>query len=64
MPIASEGAEVAGPVPGRNYDITPDGKQFLVVVPASSTQSEPRQTQQINVVLNWFEELKQRVPVH
>jgi len=48
----------------RNYDITPDGKQFLVVLLASA-QGEaslrlPRA--QINVVLNWHEELKQRVP--
>jgi len=48
----------------RNYDITPDGKQFLVVLLASA-QGEanlrlPRA--QINVVVNWFEELKQRVP--
>ena len=50
----------------RNYDITPDGKQFLAVVLASA-QGEtnlrlPRA--QLNVVLNWFEELKQRVPQH
>ena len=48
----------------RNYDITPDGKQFLMVLLASA-QGEvslrlPRA--QINVVLNWYEELKQRVP--
>src|SRR5262249_6973248 len=42
----------------RSYDITPDGKQFLVVLPASQagTNSQPLQ---INVVLNWLEELKQ-----
>ena len=53
------------PVPGqRNYDVTPDGKQFLVVLPASTPQSDSTRTpaQQINVVLNWFEELKTRVP--
>ena len=47
----------------RNYDITPDGKQFLVVLPASETGTNQRQALQINVVLNWLEELKQRVPV-
>jgi serine/threonine-protein kinase len=58
-----------GPVfggPGRNYDITPDGKQFLVVLPVSGPAADPNARsapQQINVVLNWFEELKQRVPV-
>ena len=38
-----------------NYDISPDGKQFLMIKQAEV------QTQ-INVVLNWFEELKRLVP--
>ena len=42
---------------GRDYDITPDGERFVVVLP-SEESSQP----QINVVLNWFEELKARVP--
>ena len=52
------------PVAQRNYDVTPDGKQLLVVLPAASarTDSAARPTQQINIVLNWFEELKARVP--
>ena len=37
----------------KYYDVAPDGR-FLVV--------EDRSTTQFNVVLNWFEELKQRVP--
>jgi len=49
----------------RQYDIMPDGKRFLVMLPApqAGTDSRPT-TQQINIVLNWFEELKQRVPLH
>jgi Tol biopolymer transport system component len=52
------------PIAQRNYDVTPDGTQLLVVLPAASarTGSATRPTQQINVVLNWFEELKARVP--
>jgi len=46
---------------GRRYDITPDGMRFLVLLPADQSD-ESRQTLKINVVLNWFEELKQRVP--
>jgi serine/threonine-protein kinase len=41
-----------------NYDVTPDGKRFLMV-------KEPHQdvsSNRIVVVLNWFEELKRRVP--
>ena len=44
----------------RGYDITPDGKQFVVMLPASEAESNQRQVQQIYVTLNWFEELKQK----
>ena len=44
----------------RDYDITPDGRQFLMVFPATQAESSARP--QINIVLNWFEELKARVP--
>ena len=47
----------------RNYDVTPDGKQFLVVLPASQGNSTQRAGVQLNVVLNWCTELEQRVPV-
>jgi pectate lyase len=43
--------------------MTPDGKQFAVMVSPDEATSNQRSTQQINIVLNWFEELKQRVPV-
>jgi Tol biopolymer transport system component len=39
-----------------NYDVSPDGQRFLML-----TAPEQAPTQ-INVVLNWFEELKQMVP--
>ena len=41
------------------YDVSPDGQRFLMLKPVESEASAPTQ---INVVLNWFEELKQRVP--
>ena len=47
----------------RGYDISPDGKQFVVMLSASDAESGARQTQQIYAVLNWFEDLKRRVPV-
>ena len=40
--------------PFPNYDVSPDGQRFLMI----TKESKP----QINVVLNWFEELKRRVP--
>jgi len=45
----------------RNYDVTPDGR-ILGVVGAAQHRFAASTTQQIQVVLNWFEELKQRVP--
>jgi hypothetical protein len=43
--------------------VTTDGKQFAVIKQASgATDANEASTQQVNVVLNWFEELKQRVP--
>ena len=41
-----------------NYDITRDGQRFLMIQ-LGEQQGAPTQ---INVVLNWFEELKRLVP--
>jgi|RhiMethySRZTD1v2_1073278.scaffolds.fasta_scaffold00858_15 eukaryotic-like serine/threonine-protein kinase len=43
----------------RNHDVTPDGK-FIGLVAVRPGETEERS--QINVVLNWFEELKQKLP--
>ncbi len=62
-PTALPIARALHPNPGlRNYDITHDGKHFLVVLPAQNDAGKVA-TAQINVVVNWFEELKQRAPV-
>ncbi len=42
-----------------DYDISPDGQRFLMMKEAD--EGEVPQAQ-INVVLNWFEELKRLVP--
>jgi Tol biopolymer transport system component len=52
-----------GPGNPRNYDITSDGKRFLAVVNPLQAE-EPPTAPQIQVVINWFEELNQRVSVH
>ncbi len=47
------------------WDIHPNGKKFLMIKPLSSgiaTSGAPG-PRKINIVLNWFEELKQRAPV-
>lgn len=41
----------------RNYDITPDGQRFIM-----SAYTQPDKPMQINIVLNWFDELKRLVP--
>jgi len=41
------------------YDVSPDGQRFLMLKPIEQAQAPPTR---INVVLNWFEELKRRVP--
>ncbi len=44
---------------GMSYDIDPLGGRFLML---QSESGEPRRDR-INIILNWFEELKERVPV-
>jgi len=46
------------PQVGTLYDVSPDGQRFLMV----KTTEQAFAATQINVVLNWFEELKQKVP--
>jgi eukaryotic-like serine/threonine-protein kinase len=46
------------PLIGTAYDVSPDGQRFLMVKPTEQASGAT----QINVVLNWFEELKQKVP--
>ena len=52
------------PVPGgpRRFDIAPDGQRFLMTKEGETT-SEDATPPQINIVLNWHEELKRLVPV-
>ena len=47
--------------PGRGYDITPDGKRFLII--KAQSVNEDAAPSRITVVLNWFQELTERVPV-
>jgi eukaryotic-like serine/threonine-protein kinase len=54
-----EGRYERAPFPSTNYDVSPDGQRFLMLKPSESAEAAPTQ---INVVLNWFEELKQKVP--
>jgi len=61
-PVAVPVRFLLGPVSARTtYDTAPDGK-FLGLIPAGQTGPFTPNTQQIQVVLNWFEELRARVP--
>ena len=44
------------------YDVSPDGQRFVMVKAASDATERP--LTQINVVLNWFEDLKRLVPTN
>jgi hypothetical protein len=46
------------PLGFQYYDIAPDGQRFLMI------KLEQTAGSQINVVLNWFEELKRLVPTN
>ena len=69
-PAVTFGSQRPGPIlirgnNSRNFDFMPDGERFVAVVQVAdvATQGEQAPAGQINVVLNWFEELKERVPV-
>ena len=44
---------------GRSFDISPDGGRFLFV-----TNGPEEATSQLNLVLDWFGELNQKVPLN
>jgi eukaryotic-like serine/threonine-protein kinase len=52
-----------GPQVERELDITPDGNRFVGVISGGSVQSANASLSELHVVTNWFEELRQRVPV-
>ena len=54
------GEYVPAPFGSANYDVSRDGQRFLMVKASKQARAAPTQ---INIVLNWFEELKQKVPV-
>ena len=46
---------------GRSYDISPDGERFLMIKSTGAANDATAQGR-INIIFNWFEELKMRVP--
>jgi hypothetical protein len=45
----------------RSYDVTPDGRLVAVILPESGDESAG--APQLALVLNWHEELKEKVPL-
>ena len=52
-----DGKIIGNTIAGRDYDITPDGKRFIMAVPGGADRP-----MQINLVFNWLEELKHLAP--
>ena len=59
-PVRLNGQLVNDRAGARSYDLSKDGKTILGI--AESDDADATNAGQIRVVLNWFEELKQRVP--
>jgi hypothetical protein len=62
MLVKAEGYfTLPGGNPGRTYDVAADGQRFLMI--KTGTDSDRGSSSpEITLVLNWIEELKQRVP--
>jgi hypothetical protein len=46
----------------RDFDVTRKGDKFVIIVPEEkAARAGPAPRARIDVVLNWFEELRQRV---
>ncbi len=60
--LTVDGIFTTGTLGARNYDVLPDGRLVVVTwAQDPSVDSRPPAMPQINVVLNWFDELNQRV---
>src|SRR5262249_19855086 len=57
MPLPIEGISL-GP---HSYDITPNGKYFVVMLPKTQAEGDKAPPEQIKITLNWFRELQERV---
>jgi len=49
------------PAAGRTFDVSPDGQRFLMIKVATDETSR-RSTANMVVVMNWLDDLRQRVP--
>jgi hypothetical protein len=61
-PTALFSGQFLSPQIGLHYSVTRDGRRFLLIKDAAAKPGSAAQPPKINIVLNWLEELKQRVP--
>ena len=52
----------AGTGARRHHDLSPDGRRFLMITRVGTAGAELAR-EEIKIVVNWFEELRTRVPV-
>jgi serine/threonine-protein kinase len=52
-----EGAYIFGRTEGQEFDVSPDGRRFLMLKPQQPLTATP-----LNVRVNWFNELRQQAP--
>ena len=53
--------------PTRSYDVRPDGERFLMSLVTRDgirRRLEEHYGKQVKIILNWFEELKRKVPTN
>ena len=60
--VAASGSYAIPLNTGTHYDVSPDGQRFLLIV-EQTQDDDAALPPQLIMVLNWFEELKERVPV-
>jgi hypothetical protein len=59
-PRVWSGKQLANLGTSRNYDLAPDGKRFVVLMPVE--RPAPRETQRhVTLVVNFFDEVRRRV---
>ena len=56
--------DYGAPQGGRNYDVSPDGRRFLVIKNAAAPAGQAAIAPRVIVVQNWLEELKRLVPAN
>ena len=63
-PVVLFKGQFAPSLSGRNYDVSPDGRRFLMLKVGSGADAQNTPPARFIIVENWFEELKRLVPTH